>query len=130
MATWNDLTGYIRSNYKIASEREGLIKLIFDLGDLRSQVVLITRHALIDGEEEWIMITSPVANLGSVNLEVILREVGEIVCGGAALEGDVVVIKHAAPLLNLDINELERPLRLVTATADRLERELVGNDVF
>ena len=130
MPTWQDLTGYIRSNYKIADERPDLIKLIFETGDLRSQMVLVCREALMNGEEEWVTISSPVANLGSVSLEDFLREVGGIVCGGAGLEGDVLVIKHAAPLLNLDINEFERPLRLVTTTADALEKKLAGADKY
>jgi hypothetical protein len=120
----------VHSNYKIADERPNLIKLIFDTGDLRSQIVLLTRETLMDGEEEWVTISSPVAALGSLNLEEFLREVGDIVCGGAALEGDVLVIKHAAPLVNLDVNEFERPLRLVTMTADALEKKFVGSDKY
>jgi hypothetical protein len=35
---------------------------------------------------------------------------------------------RAVPLLNID--EFERPLLLVTVTAERLERELVGGDKY
>jgi len=130
MPTWQDLTSYVRSNYEIADEQPDLIKLIFETETLRSQMVLVTRDTLMGGEEEWVTISSPVANLGSVSLEEFLREAAGIVCGGAALEGDVLVIKHAAPLLNLDINEFERPLRLVTTTADALEKKLAGGDKY
>lgn len=130
MPTWQDLTSYVRSNYRIADEQPNLIKLIFETGDLRSQIVLLVRETLMDGEEEWVTISSPVAALGSLNLEEFLREVGGVVCGGAALEGDVLIIKHAAPLMNLDINEFERPLRLVTMTADALEKKFVGSDTY
>jgi len=130
MASWQELTTYIRSNYKIAKEESDLIKLIFDTGGLRSQVVLLTREALMDGSEEWVQISSAVAPLGSLNLEQFLRDVGGTVCGGAALEGNTLVIKHAAPLANLNINEIERPLLLVTATADSLEKKFVGVDQF
>ncbi len=130
MTTWQDLTSYVRSNYKIADERSNIIKLIFETGNLRSQMVLLARETLMDGEEEWVTISSPVAPLGSVHLEEFLREVGGIVCGGAALEGDILVIKHAAPLMNLDINEFERPVRLVTITADTLEKKFVGSDQY
>jgi hypothetical protein len=130
MTTWQDLTAYIRSNYKIADEDTGLIKLIFETSGLRSQMVLLTRQVLMDGDEEWVQISSPVASLGSVNPEAFLRETGNIVCGGAALTGDFLVIQHSAPLINLDINEFERPLRLVISTADSLEKKLVGSDRF
>ena len=93
-------------------------------------MVLLTRQVLMDGEEEWVLISSPVASLGSLDLEEFLREVGDIVCGGAALDGDVLVIKHAARLINLGINELERLLRLVTGTADSVEKKVVGSDQY
>jgi hypothetical protein len=34
------------------------------------------------------------------------------------------------PLANLDINEFERPLHLITVAADQLEKDLVGGDAF
>src|SRR5437660_6807994 len=51
MATWSSLTEYVRSRYKIADEKPGSMKLIFDVGDLRSQVVFLWRMVLLDGEE-------------------------------------------------------------------------------
>jgi hypothetical protein len=35
-----------------------------------------------------------------------------------------------APLANLDLNELERPLQLVLNTADVLENQFSGQDLF
>jgi hypothetical protein len=131
MATWQDVTEYVRSHYKIAGEEKGLmIKLVFETGEMRSQLVLLTHHTLLDDAEEWLQISSPVASLGQVDLEKFLEEVGDTVCGGGALVGDLLIVRHAVPLLNLNINEFERPLTLVTTTADRLERELVGGDKY
>jgi hypothetical protein len=42
----------------------------------------------------------------------------------------VLTIRHAVPLANLNINEFERPLSLVTNTADQLERQLTGADEY
>ncbi len=42
----------------------------------------------------------------------------------------LLTIRHSVPLLNLNINEFERPLALVTTTADRFERELTGGDRY
>lgn len=130
MASWTELTDYVRSNYKIADERPNMLKMIFKTGGLRSQLVFLTRQALMDGVEEWVQIESPFADADKVDLRRALQQVGETVCGGAGMVGDVVTIRHAVPLVNLDINEFERPLGLVTTTADRLERELVGGDEF
>jgi hypothetical protein len=130
MATWQDLTNYVRANYKVAEEGAGSMKLIFETGDLRSQVVMLWRVTLDDGAEEWVQIESPFAELGKVDLTRALYEVGQIVCGGLAIVGDVLTIRHAAPLANLNINEFERPLGLVTNTADRLEHQLSGGDQY
>lgn len=130
MTTWQELTGYVRDNYKIADERPEMMKIIFETEGLRSQIVLLTRQVLMDGSEEWLQIMSPFADVQTVDLKKALTEVGNVVCGGAALIDNLLVIRHAVPLLNLNINEFERPLLLVTVTADRLERELVGGDKY
>ena len=50
--------------------------------------------------------------------------------GAHALVGNLVTFRHSLPLENLNINELESPLALVTTTADQLERTLTGGDRF
>jgi hypothetical protein len=131
MAVWNDVHTYVRNNYKVADEQPGVIKMIFDVGNLRSQVVFLARQTLMNETEEWLLIESPFGELGNVDLPKVLKEVGDTVCGGLGLvAGHILTIRHAVPLINLDINELERPLILVTATADRLERQFVGGDEF
>jgi 5-carboxymethyl-2-hydroxymuconate isomerase len=126
MATWADLTSYVRSRYKISEERPNLIKLVFETGNLRSQAVLLWHLTLSDGAEEWVQIESSFGELGSVNLAQALQEIGNTVCGGMAVMGDLVTFRHAVPLLNLNINEFERPLALVTSTADHLEHILTA----
>ncbi|MGV9213660.1 hypothetical protein ACTFTM_17540 [Micromonospora sp. RB23] len=130
MATWADLKSYVRSNYKISDEQQDLIKLVFETGNLRSQVVLLWHVTLADGSEEWVQIESPFGELRSVNVAQALREIGDTVCGGMSAVGDMVTFRHAVPLLNLNINEFESPLALVTSTADRLEQLLTGADRY
>ena len=55
---------------------------------------------------------------------------GVAAVGGLALVGNLVSFRHSLPLENLNINELEAPLALVTTTADHLERALTGGDRF
>jgi hypothetical protein len=130
MATWSDLIGYVRSNYKIADEQPGMVKMIFETENLRSQVVLLWRRTLMDGNEEWLQIESPFAETESVNLREALEEMGRAVCGGMAIVSNYVTVRHAVPLANLNINEFERPLILVTSTADYLEQKLAGGDKY
>ncbi len=130
MATWSALTEYVRSNYKISDEKPGSLKLVFDVGNLRSQVVFLWRMTLNDGTEDWVQIESPFGKLDSVNLRGAIDAMGQTVCGGIASLGELVTVRHSVPLLNLDINEFERPLVLVTGTADRLEQQFQGGDQF
>lgn len=130
MATWSALTEYVRSHYKISDEKPGSLKLVFDLGNLRSQVVFLWRMTLDEGTEDWVQIESPFGRLDSINLRGAIDAMGETVCGGIAALGEFVTVRHSVPLLNLDINEFERPLALVTGTADRLEQQFQGGDQF
>jgi hypothetical protein len=130
MATWSDLVGYVRANYRVAEEKPNMLQMVFDTGNLRSQLVFLWRQTLMGGEEEWVQIESPFAKVGSVDLQRALEEVGGVVCGGAAIDSGHLLIRHAVPLGNLNINEFERPLHLVTTTADHLERELDGSDRY
>lgn len=130
MASWSELVSYVRSNYKVADEAPNGIKMIFNTGGLRSQVVFLWRQVLMNGSEEWVQIESPFGGVGSMDLRRALEAVGGKVCGGAAVDGDLVLLRHSVPLANLDINEFERPLALVTTTADELEKTLVGGDAY
>jgi hypothetical protein len=130
MATWADVVEYVHSRYNVADERPNMIKLVFEVGGLRTQVVFIWRLALMDGVEEWVQIESPFGVLGQVDLAAALQQVSETVCGGIALYNNTVTFRHAVPLENMNINEFERPLTLVTSTADNFERALTGGDAF
>jgi hypothetical protein len=131
MATWSDLKQYIHNNYKIADERDDMIKLIFETGGLRSQVVIVWHVQLSGSGEHWIQIESPFGELGSLDLAAALNAVGNTVCGGMSLVGgQLVTFRHSVPLDDINISEFEAPLALVTGTADRLEQALTGGDKF
>lgn len=130
MATWAVLKNYILGNYKVAHDDENVIKLVFDVGDLRSQAVFLWRASLMNGDEDWVQVESPIGSLADIDLRQALSLTEGMVCGGLSLARDLVVVRHAVPLTNLDINEIERPLILVTTTADRLEKQLLGGDSY
>ena len=130
MTTWNDLVQYVSSNYKISERTDSMLKLVFETGSMRSQVVLVWHLTLDRGAEEWVQIESPFGEFGSVDLAAALQQIGSTVCGGMALYGNLVTFRHSVPLANLNINEFESPLALVTSTADALERAFTGGDRF
>ncbi len=130
MATWQDLVSYINNNYKVADQSGGMVKLIFEMDDLRSQVVLVSMATLAGGSEEWALVQSPFGKVGAVDLGAVLQYLSDVVCGGVARVGDLLTIRHAIPLADMSISEFERPLRLVMLTADTVEKMFVGGDAY
>src|ERR1051326_4053180 len=98
MAIWQDLVQYVRRNYKVDEETPNSLRLIFDTGNLRSQVVMLWHVTLMDGKEDWLQIESPVADLDAVDLKQALDEVGDLVCGGLSVVQDLLTLRHSVPL--------------------------------
>ena len=130
VATWRDFAAFVRSNYEIEQETHDGMQLSFETDAGRSQVVYLWHRTLIKGTEPWLVIESPFAELGKVSLQKVLEEAGKLVCGGVVTVGKFVTYRHALPLENMDVNEFERPLELVTVAADRLEERLFGGDRY
>jgi hypothetical protein len=131
MSMWQGVVDYVRAHYKISDEQPGMLKLIFETSNLRTQVVILSRQATqARPDDEWLQIESPIGEVANVDLNAALTAVGDTVCGGLSMVGTVVTFRHAVPLSNININELEQPLAMVTTTADRLERQLTGGDQF
>ena len=128
MATFEALRRYIKDNYVVDKDQPGLIKLVFNVGDRRSQMVFVSRMSL--GEQEWAEISTPVCTHTQIDPRDALVRNGKMVVGGLAIEGDHVMFRHSLPLADLDIDECEVPLHLVANYGDKLERELTGTDTF
>lgn len=59
-----------------------------------------------------------------------MRKAPAYVCGGIALTGDLVVLRDAVPMSNLDISELVQPIELIVNAADQSERQFAKVDRF
>jgi hypothetical protein len=129
MANWPQLKGYIEGKYKVHTDQGDMLRLDFRFGDGRAQVVFVTHRTLLDGGEDWVHIESAIGTRGQVDVNRAMAEVEQLMCGGLSQVGEFVTLRHAVPLANLDINEFERPLHLVTGTADELERLFSAVDV-
>ena len=129
VATWSDVVSYVQANYKIADQEPNMLKLVFDLGNMRSQLVFVWR-VQPHGGDDWVQIESPIGELGNIDLPKALTFVSNTVCGGLAMVDQVVTFRHSLPLDNLSIAEFEVPLAMVTKTADEIERTITGGDQF
>ena len=130
MANWWQVKSYLHRNYKIVKDEGSFVVMIFDLGNGRSQMVMLSVHTLRNGSEEWMEILSGVGKVQEVNLIRALALIERMMVGGLTQEGDMLMVKHTLPLENVDENEIDRPLLLVVQTADDLEQDLVGGDAF
>ncbi|WEO76466.1 hypothetical protein BJQ94_13980 [Cryobacterium sp. SO2] len=129
MASWLQLKSYIGSNYQISADDGDLLKLLFSTGNGRSQMVLVS-HSTTGTGVEFAIIASPVATVGTVELNSLLREVSEYSVGGVVIYGDMLMIRHSVPLADLDAGDFDAPLVLVTGAADAVEAKFVGSDAF
>lgn len=129
MSTWNDFRDFVSSNYKVMTADDKRIAMGFSVGNGRTQTVFLWRQQLM-GAEEWVQIESPIGKFDKKIAEKAIRAVEHMVVGGLGCSGDLLTLRHAIPLENFDKNEFERPVILVTSTADRLEADLFGTDAF
>jgi hypothetical protein len=132
MASWDDVVAFVRSEstYRITKIESDEIRLVVEFDDERRQMVIVLREVL-DKHEEWVQIASPCGRADEIDLATVLRELGDTtVVGGAAVVGEHLVIRHALPLENLDINEFVDPLALIAGTADQIEERFVGGDGY
>lgn len=131
MATWDELVEFIQGEYRVVSKTHDEIRVEFEWEDEdRTQVMIIVREEL-DRRYEWVQILTPMGLAKDVNLHLVLESIGNttIACG-AAIMGEHVVLRHALPLENLDINEFVDPLALIAGAADNLEAEFWGGDNY
>ena len=129
MATWDQLANYVRSTYSLKTDEPGHILLLFAVGDERSQFVHLF-HQEMEGGEHWVQIESPICEATTAQIEASARAAGDAVCGAVAVIQDTVIFRHSVPLENLDVNEFESPLSLVTTAADHIESMVTGADEY
>jgi hypothetical protein len=136
LADWGDLVAYIRISYDVILFEPDEVRIRVSFADdeddlLGRRQIMVVRHEVLDGQEDWVQIATPFARVEQVNLQEVLTEAGDtIVVGGVVLMGDYVVLRHSLPLINLDINEFTDPLDLVASGAEQLERLFTGRDDY
>jgi hypothetical protein len=130
MADWNALHRYIKNEYKVSDDNLDSVKLLFDVGDGRSQAVVIEKAGEV-GNSDWAVISTAVCEEGTIDARDALVRSAQMTVGGLALvDGGPVIFRHSIRLADLDPPEFEEPLRVAAFFGDRLEQELAGSDQF
>jgi hypothetical protein len=109
---------------------EDILKLTFDVGGGRSQVLFVTWSGPSAEEARFLDLHSPIGRVEQLDLHAAVRRTSQFVIGGLSMLGEVVTLRHCAPLENLDRNEIDEPMHRLLGIADELEAELTGRDDF
>ena len=129
MAAWVDLVRFVDRTYKYELLSDELLKLVFNVANLRSQVVFI-EHAFNDSQSEWCKVSSPIGKLDPSQIVYAAQRLGGMLLGGLTMEDDMVYVTTAIPLLNIDANEITDSIDGVVNIADKLESDILGTDEY
>jgi type IV secretory pathway TraG/TraD family ATPase VirD4 len=116
MPTQAEVINYIKSNYKYEEVSNGSFKMIYDIGNGRSQVV----WARV--QEKFLQVSSPYAHADKLTANRALQA-NETVFGTQQL-GDFFVLAHVAFLEDIDPSEIDKGFGIVAIMADGLEEKL------
>lgn len=134
LSSWQDVLTLLRTTYTIAEERRGddgeveYCRLLFDVGDDRSQLVVVERHVMAD--QDWVRVSSAFAPVEGADLLAALTRVGDYVCGAVRRSGEALTLTHCQAVRGLHPESFREALRIIVVCADRLEREFGSGDVF
>lgn len=129
MASWDDLVLWVRVRYEVMAQNADSLTFRLPTTEGRDQLVYVRYRGELDGHD-WMQIESPIARLDEIDTRHLLELAESTVVGGAAAVEGTAVFRHAAPLSDLTFAEFEAPFRIVTRTADDLERRLTGTDRY
>jgi hypothetical protein len=129
MATWETLRQHIYSRYQVTQEAPGVIQLMFDIGNGRSQNVFVSGKSA--GSFEYMSIWTPICHESQIPARDALIRNAAMPIGALGLMPDgTIILRYSAPLKDLDVDEFEVPLQGLTLSGDMLEQELSVGDRF
>jgi hypothetical protein len=123
MATQAEVKSYITKNMSAELIDGDMYRIVFDLGEDRTQLV----YAAV--RETIMSVSSPFAMTEDVTPKQAIKAVEDFTFGIGTL-GDWYVVRHVVPLADLDESEIIVGLEIVAGVADELEEELVGGDAL
>ena len=131
MATWKQIRDYIQSNYKYDYDEElDMFKLIFDMGDGRTQAVFLERDQNQGCDTSYVEISSPVGMVSKNDIFDLLEDLEGKVCGGAVKSGKNIFIRDRMLLESVDAVWIDNSLKLIAGIADEMEDKYVGGDEY
>jgi hypothetical protein len=123
MATQNEVINFIKKNLNSEEVGDSLFKLVYDLGNGRTQMLVVYVG------EFGMNVSSPFATTEDVTPKQALNAAKDYGLG-IGISGDYYEVKAFVLIADLDESEIHTSFDLVTGIADELEEALVGGDAF
>lgn len=123
MATKAEVVAFIEGKYKCEHTESGAIKVLFNEGDGRSQIVLAWVN------DSNIQVSSPFAKTSEISADRAVAEVSKYSLG-MQIYGEFYVVRHVAYLADIDASEVFAALEVTSSVADELEKALLGGDKY
>src|SRR6188768_1017903 len=115
MPTWSETQAYLRGKYLIASEDEGSLELLWELGTPPEQSLIqrtrVERRRAF--KEPWLLIVGECCAESALDPREALRHNAKLGLATLALDGQGYIVRHAAPLETLSFADLDRALEFV-----------------
>ena len=127
MATWKEVTTVLinAKTHKAEMVNDSLVKTLIPTSDGRTQLVWIEN---VKGDAVF---SSVVCKIDDVNLVALFKsDVLETISYGLSSIGEHLVMRHAAPLENMNVNELAQPIVQLAIFGDILEAAITGQDAY
>lgn len=127
MATWQEISSALINQDSFKSEKvnDSLIKALINTADGRDHLVFI------GNQKDDVVFTAVVCKIGDVNLDALFKSEALINFNyGLGSTGEFLVVKHVAPIADMNLNELLQPLVNLAFHGDLLEKVITGGDAF
>lgn len=125
MLNWNEIRTHVRQRYRVAEDREHDFTLVFEYSNGRRQAVVVSTHEAMG--QRWCDFSSACCRIDQLSAVEAARRNFALAAGSIALDGDVYVVRYSVLLPLLDPEHFELAIHVVTATASRVESDLLPN---
>ncbi|WP_454300238.1 hypothetical protein [Salana multivorans] len=120
MATWQDISTNLTAQFGAQAVNPRLLRLQSPVGPTTKVDVFVGHETLPNGFGDWVQYLAVIGQFGDLDFAKVLSDARSLVVGGIMLNGDTLLLKHAAPMGTLQLVEINPALWLLSSSAAQL----------
>ncbi|WP_454294222.1 hypothetical protein [Salana multivorans] len=120
MATWQDISTHLTAQFGAQAVNPRLLRLQSPVGPTTKVDVFVGHETLPNGFGDWVQYLAVIGQFGDLDFAKVLSDARSLVVGGIMLNGDTLLLKHAAPMGTLQLVEINPALWLLSSSAAQL----------